>query len=151
METNTRILIADANPDFCTLLTELIDQEEGLELAAVAGAMMGAYQQVSSNMGDNINVRILMLVMLAGAGSMNGILITGFNGGNSNSATGDFSFGVEGFLFKDGRIVHPVREILITGNLLTLWNNLLAAGDDARTCKSKIIPTLAFKEVDFSA
>lgn len=39
--------------------------------------MMGAYQQVSSGMGDNINVRILMLVMLAGAGSMNGILITG--------------------------------------------------------------------------
>ena len=50
----------------------------GFALAAVAGAMMGAYQQVRSNMGDNINVRILMLVMLAGAGSMNGILITGF-------------------------------------------------------------------------
>ena len=80
-----------------------------------------------------------------------GILVTGFNGGNSNSATGDFSFGVEGFLFKDGRIVHPVREILITGNLKTLWNNLLAAGDDARLCKSKIIPTIAFKDVDFSA
>ena len=49
----------------------------GFALAAVAGSMMGAYQQVSSNMGDNINVRILMLVMLAGAGSLNGILITG--------------------------------------------------------------------------
>ena len=50
----------------------------GFAFAAVAGSMMGAYQQVSSNMGDNINVRILVLVMLAGAGSMNGILITGF-------------------------------------------------------------------------
>lgn len=80
-----------------------------------------------------------------------GILVTGFNGGNSNSATGDFSFGVEGFLFKDGKIVHPVRETLITGNLLTLWGNLLAAGDDARACKSKAIPTLAFADVDFSA
>ena len=79
-----------------------------------------------------------------------GILVTGFNGGNSNSATGDFSFGVEGFLFKDGKIVHPVREMLITGNLLTLWNNLLAAGNDARFCKSKLIPTLAFANVDFS-
>lgn len=79
-----------------------------------------------------------------------GILVTGFNGGNSNSATGDFSFGVEGFLFKDGKIVHPVRETLITGNLLTLWGNLLAAGDDARACKSKAIPTLAFADVDFS-
>lgn len=49
----------------------------GFALAAVAGSMMGAYQQVSSNMGDNINIRILMLVMLAGAGSMNGIIITG--------------------------------------------------------------------------
>ncbi|MBP3269760.1 MAG: TldD/PmbA family protein [Bacteroidales bacterium] len=80
-----------------------------------------------------------------------GILVTGFNGGNSNSATGDFSFGVEGFLFKDGKIVHPVREMLITGNLLTLWGNLLAAGDDARACRLKVIPTLAFKDVDFSA
>ena len=80
-----------------------------------------------------------------------GILVTGLNGGNTNSPTGDFSFGVEGFLFKDGKIVHPVREMLITGNLLTLWNNLLAAGNDARFCKSKLIPTLAFGNVDFSA
>ena len=80
-----------------------------------------------------------------------GILVTGFNGGNSNSATGDFSFGIEGFLFKDGMIVHPVREMLITGNFLTLWENLLAAGDDPRPCKSKLIPTLAFGKVFFSA
>ena len=80
-----------------------------------------------------------------------GLLITGFNGGNSNSATGDFSFGIEGFLFKDGKIVHPVREMLITGNFLTLWENLLAAGDDPRPCKSKLIPTLAFGKVFFSA
>ncbi len=80
-----------------------------------------------------------------------GILVTGFNGGNSNSATGDFSFGVQGFLFKDGKIVHPIREMLVTGNMLTLWNSLLAAGDDARLCKSKLIPTLAFGNVDFSA
>ena len=49
----------------------------GIGLAAVAGCFMGAYQGLSSNMGDTMNLRILMLVMLAGAGSMNGILITG--------------------------------------------------------------------------
>ncbi len=49
----------------------------GFALAAVAGSMMGAYQQLSPYMGDNMNIRILMLVMLAGAGSMNGIIITG--------------------------------------------------------------------------
>jgi len=49
----------------------------GCFLAAVAGGLMGAYQGLSPVMGDNMNLRILMLVMLAGAGSMNGILITG--------------------------------------------------------------------------
>jgi PmbA protein len=81
----------------------------------------------------------------------NGILVTGFNGGNNNSSTGDFSYGIEGFLFEEGRITRPVREMLITGNFLTLWNHLLAAGDDARFCMSKLIPTLAFENVDFSS
>ena len=49
----------------------------GCALAAVAGCLMGAYQGLSSGMGDTMNLRILMLVMLAGAGSMNGIIITG--------------------------------------------------------------------------
>ena len=79
-----------------------------------------------------------------------GILVTGFNGGNSNPATGDYSFGIEGFAFKDGRITHPVREMLMTGNLVDLWKHFLAAGDDSRLCKSKLIPTLAFENVDFS-
>ncbi|MCR4864869.1 MAG: TldD/PmbA family protein [Bacteroidales bacterium] len=80
-----------------------------------------------------------------------GILVTGFNGGNSNSSTGDFSYGIEGFAFENGKITHPVREMLITGNFITLWNNLIAAGEDARGCMSKLIPTLAFSNVDFSA
>lgn len=80
----------------------------------------------------------------------NGILVTGFNGGNSNSSTGDYSFGIEGFAFKDGRITHPVREMLITGNFIDLWNHLVAVGDNARLCMSKLIPTIAFEDVDFS-
>ena len=80
-----------------------------------------------------------------------GILVTGFNGGNSNPATGNFSYGIEGFLVRGGRCVHPVREMLITGNFLTLWGNLLATADDARPCLPKRVPTLAFTKVDVSA
>lgn len=79
-----------------------------------------------------------------------GIFVTGFNGGNCNSATGDFSYGVEGFTFKDGKIDKPVCEMLITGNFLSLWANLLYAGEDARSCMAKLIPTLAFADVDFN-
>lgn len=81
----------------------------------------------------------------------NGILVTGFNGGNCNPATGDFSFGIEGFAFSRGKIVHPVREMLITGNMLTLWNSLTAVGSDARQCTRWQIPSLAFEGVSFSA
>lgn len=80
-----------------------------------------------------------------------GILVTGFNGGNSNPATGNFSYGIEGFLIRGGKKVHPVREMLITGSFLDLWSKLLVAAEDARPCLSKLIPTLAFAQVDFSA
>ncbi|MBO5546042.1 MAG: TldD/PmbA family protein, partial [Bacteroidales bacterium] len=80
----------------------------------------------------------------------NGILVTDFNGGNSNPVTGDFSYGIEGYLFEEGRIVRPVSGMLMTGNFLELWSRLVAAGDDARPCQTKLVPTLAFAEVDFS-
>lgn len=79
-----------------------------------------------------------------------GILVTGFNGGNCNSATGDFSYGVEGFEFKEGKILKPINEMLITGNFLRLWSNLLYVADDTRPCMSKLIPSVAFADVDFS-
>jgi len=80
-----------------------------------------------------------------------GILVSGFNGGNCNPVTGDFSFGIEGFAFSKGRITHPVREMLITGNIVELWNNLFAAGTDARPSSRWQIPTLGFENVVFSA
>ena len=80
----------------------------------------------------------------------NGILVTGFNGGNSNSSTGDFSFGVQGFWFENGIIKHPVGEMNITGNIITLWNSLIAAGTDARETGRWLIPTLAFENVNLS-
>ena len=79
-----------------------------------------------------------------------GILVTDFNGGNCNQATGDFSYGIEGFLFRNGEIVRPVSGMLVTGNFLKLWDGLIAAGDDARPCMSKLIPTVGFAGVDFS-
>jgi len=81
----------------------------------------------------------------------NGIYVTGFNGGNCNPVTGDFSYGVEGFAFKNGKITHPVREMLITGNMKELWTSLLAAGTDARESARWQIPTIAFDGVSFSA
>ncbi len=80
-----------------------------------------------------------------------GMLITGFNGGNCNPVTGDYSFGVSGFLFRDGKKGRPFREMLVTGNMLELWCSLLAVGNDARDCGRWRMPTLAFSRMNFSA
>ena len=79
-----------------------------------------------------------------------GIWVTGFNGGNTNSTTGDFSFGVEGFLIENGVATTPISEMNITGNILTLWQNLLEIGNDPREKSTRRIPTLLFDNVNFS-
>ena len=79
-----------------------------------------------------------------------GIWVTGFNGGNSNNTTGDFSFGIEGFLIENGKVVKPLNEMNITGNLLTLWNNLVEVGNDPRLISSWRIPSILFDRVNFS-
>lgn len=73
-----------------------------------------------------------------------GVMITGFNGGNYNQVTGDFSFGIRGFYFENGHPVHSVREMNITGNIVTLFGSLTAVGDDPSTISAARIPTLAF-------
>ncbi len=84
------------------------------------------------------------------AGVSNGILVTGFNGGNCNSSTGDFSYGIEGFLIENGKLTVPVSEMNITGNMLSLWNSLVETGNDPRLSSSWRIPSLVFDGVDFS-
>ncbi|HBL34356.1 MAG TPA: TldD/PmbA family protein [Porphyromonadaceae bacterium] len=84
------------------------------------------------------------------AGVDKGILVTGFNGGNCNATTGDFSYGIEGFLVEGGALSRPVSEMNITGNMIRLWSSLTEAGNDARLTSSWRIPSLVFDEVDFS-
>ena len=79
-----------------------------------------------------------------------GILVTGFNGGNNNQVTGDFSYGIEGFLVEKGKIVKPVAEMNITGNFKELWKNLVAVGSDVDLTRSWRLPSLVFDKVDFS-
>jgi len=80
----------------------------------------------------------------------NGIWVTGFNGGNCNPTTGDFSFGIEGFSIENGIIVEPIGEMNITGNILKLWASLIEIGNDPRANSSMRVPSLLFMDVNFS-
>jgi PmbA protein len=78
------------------------------------------------------------------------ILVTRFIGGNSNGTTGDFSFGVQGFRVRGGRVAEPVSEMNISGNHLELWKRLVAVGDDPYPYSSSYTPTLVFEGVQFA-
>ncbi len=78
------------------------------------------------------------------------ILVTDFNGGNCNPTTGDFSYGIEGFLYENGILVQPVSGMNITGNILSLWRNLSAVANDADPYERMLIPSLVFDDVAFS-
>jgi PmbA protein len=79
-----------------------------------------------------------------------GILVTSWLGGNSDTATGDFSLGVRGHLIEGGKIGAPVGEMNITGNLLTMFGSLAAIGNDPWKYSSLKAPTLVFEGVNFS-
>ena len=79
-----------------------------------------------------------------------GILITGFNGGNCNGATGDFSYGIEGFYIEKGKIVHPVSEMNISGNMKDFWNTLVEVGNDPYMYSSRMTPSMLFVNTDVS-
>ncbi len=78
------------------------------------------------------------------------ILVTSFSGGNANSTTGDFSFGIAGQLIENGKIVRAVNEMNISGNLKTLFGNLIENGNDPYLYSSLQSPTMVFADVDFS-
>ncbi len=79
-----------------------------------------------------------------------GVFVTGFLGGNFNSATGDFSFGINGVLIEKGMLTIPVNEMNITGNAISLFENLCEIGNDPYLYSSYRTPSLLFENVSFS-
>jgi len=83
-------------------------------------------------------------------GVSRGIFVTGFIGGNSNDTTGDFSFGISGMFIENGKMVKPVYEMNISGNMKDFLNQLIEIGNDPEIYSGWRTPTLRFKDVQFS-
>jgi PmbA protein len=66
-----------------------------------------------------------------------GLFVIELMGQGVNSVTGDYSRGAAGFWVDGGRIVHPVHEVTIAGNLKQMLSGIVALGADAYTSGSK--------------
>jgi PmbA protein len=73
----------------------------------------------------------------------NGLLVTEMMGMGVNGVTGDYSRGAAGFLIENGKIVQPVNEITIAGNLKEMFMNISHLGSDLTWFGSTAVPTIA--------
>ncbi len=76
-----------------------------------------------------------------------GILVTSFLGGNSNSTTGVFSLGISGFRVVKGERKEPIAEMNISGKHLDFWKKLAAVGNDPYLYSSIRSPSLLIEGV----
>jgi PmbA protein len=59
-----------------------------------------------------------------------GLFVTELMGHGINPVTGDYSRGAAGFWVEKGEIQFPVEEITIAGNLRSIFQGLVAVGND---------------------
>ena len=76
-----------------------------------------------------------------------GLYVTELMGQGVNGVTGDYSRGAAGYWVEGGRIVHPVHEVTIAGNLKQMFQNIAAVGADAYTMGGKTIGSVLIESM----
>lgn len=84
------------------------------------------------------------------AGVERGVYVTDWLGGNCDSSTGDFSVGLRGHLIEKGALIHAVSEMNLTGNILSLFERVVAIGNDTWEFSTVRSPSVLFDAVSFS-
>jgi len=69
----------------------------------------------------------------------------------ANPVSGDFSIGISGLWIERGEIAYPIKEVVMSGNILELFKKIEAVGDDLRFYGKIGSPSLLIGEMDISA
>ncbi len=69
----------------------------------------------------------------------------------ANPISGDFSIGISGLWIENGEVVYPVKEALISGNIMDLFKKVEEVGNDLRFYGNIGSPSLLIGEMDISA
>ncbi len=128
-----------------------------IENGVVRGYFLSAYSarklglQSTGNAGGNHN--LLVTPTIKGdtatlAKQMGrGLIVTELMGQGVNPVTGDYSRGAAGFWVEGGEIAYPVSEITIAGNLLELYQRIVAIGDDIDRRGSKHVGSMLIESM----
>ena len=81
-----------------------------------------------------------------------GIVVLGAMGVHTaNPVSGDFSIGISGLWIENGEVAYPVKEAIVSGNVLELFKKVEAVGNDLKLYGSTGSPSLLIGEMDISA
>ena len=84
------------------------------------------------------------------AKAKNGVYITAIMGLHAglNSKSGDFSLQAQGFMIENGVLTKPLSQIVVAGNLFTLFKNVNEVGNDTELLlSSNEVPSLLIKKL----
>ncbi|MEW6602820.1 MAG: metallopeptidase TldD-related protein, partial [Nitrospirota bacterium] len=81
-----------------------------------------------------------------------GILILGAMGVHTaNPISGDFSVGISGIWIENGKAAYPIKEAVMSGNILDMFEKVEEVGSDLRFYGSTGSPSLLIGDMDISA
>ncbi len=113
-------------------------QVEAYFLSSYSARKLG--MQTTGNAGGNHNLLVSnsgedFQQLLRRMGT--GLLVTELLGHGINMVTGDYSRGAAGYWVENGVLQYPVEEITIAGNLLQMYQDIVAIGTDTETRSSR--------------
>jgi PmbA protein len=126
-----------------------------VEAGKVQGYFLGSYSarklgmKTTGNAGGSHNLTLTSRLtrpgddldaMLQRLGT--GLFVTELMGSGVNYVTGDYSRGASGFWVENGRIVYPVHEITIAGNMKAMLKGIVAVGADAYNYGAKTVGSI---------
>lgn len=131
-----------------------------VEAGKVQGYFLGSYSarklgmKTTGNAGGSHNLTLTSRLTRAGDNldAMleklgTGLLVTELMGSGVNYVTGDYSRGASGFWVEKGRIVYPVHEITIAGNMKTMLKEIVAVGADSYNYGAKSVGSILIKRM----
>jgi PmbA protein len=106
------------------------------------------YREVRSQKSEKKNVENNTLIKSLSRG----ILILGAMGVHTaNPISGDFSVGISGLWIENGEAAYPVKEAVMSGNILDMFKKVEAVGSDLRFYGTTGSPSLLIGDMDISA
>ncbi len=107
-----------------------------------SGAEVKSRTSEGSNIGDNNLIKSIH----------RGILVLEAMGVHTaNPVSGDFSVGISGLWIENGEIAFPVKEAMMSGNVLDMFSRIKAVGTELKFFGKIGSPGLLVEEMDISA